>query len=462
MMRELKNVVDFAQKLGSEFVDVRFERSKVKQISVVNGAIRNFTSSIRSGVAVRVKIKSAWGLASTNVLTSDSLKDAAKKAFKLAKTSSVYSKGKIEIPEIKPIKTSLKMKVKINSEDVDTEEKLKFVFALDKAQKEVDRRIASRTSNYAEISQKFELANSFGCELSWEEIRTSFSAFSVALEAGRREFGIDFKNGTVGYELVKETDPNEFAGNVAKEAVETLSAAKPPSGLMKVIVDPSIAGVLAHEVMGHASEADEVIRRRSFLCEAIGKKVGSDSVTMVDDGTIAKANGSIPYDSEGTKSSRTIIIENGIYKGFMHSIETAKALNSKPTGNGRAQDYNRRIWVRMTNTFFEPRDWKLEEMISSTKDGLLALKAIGGMEDPVGGGFQVRALRGYIMKNGRKKELVRSFTLTGKALDILKTVDAVSQDFRLLGGGCGKGEEDWVQVGIGGPYMRANIIVGGG
>jgi len=168
MMSELEKVVDFAQKLGSEFVDVRFERRKVKQISVVNGGIRYFTSSGRSGVAVRVKLKGAWGLASTNIPTSDSLKDATKRAFKSAKTSSVYSKGKIEIPEIPPIKKSLKTKIKVSSEDIDTEEKLKFVFALDRAQKETDSRIVSRTSNYAEISQKFELANSLGCGLSFE------------------------------------------------------------------------------------------------------------------------------------------------------------------------------------------------------------------------------------------------------------------------------------------------------
>jgi len=461
-MSELQKIVDFAQKLGGEFVDARFERRRVKQINVVNGTIRNFTSSVRSGVAVRVKLKGAWGLASTNVPTSDSLKDTAKRAFKLARTSSVYSKANIEIPQIQTVKKALKARVKINPDDVDTDEKLKFVFALDRAQKETDKRITSRTSNYAEISQKFEFANSLGSELSWDEIRTSFSAFSVALEADRREFGADFNSGTVGYELVKETDPNEFGGNVAKEAVEMLSAVAPQSGSLKVIVDPDIAGLLAHEVMGHASEADEVIRRRSFLSEAVGKKVGSSLVTMVDDGTIPKADGSIPYDSEGTPSSRTIIIENGIYKGFMHSIETAAALNAKPTGNGRAQDYNRRVWVRMTNTFFEPQDWKLEEMISDTKNGLLALKAMSGMEDPVGGGFQARALKGYKIQNGEKKELVRSFTLTGKAIDILKTVDAVSKDFRIVGGSCGKGEEDIVRVGTGGPYMRANIIVGGG
>lgn len=461
-MSELGYVVGFAQELGGEFVDVRSEKRKMKRISVANGTVRDFTSSILSGVAVRVKVGNAWGLASTSAGTSDSLKKAARTAFKLAKTSSMHSKKKMEIPEMKPLTKSMKARVKIDPEDVDAEEKLKFVFELDKAQRDIDKRISSRNSTYLESSKKFELANSFGSELSWEETRTSLTVFSVALETGRLEMGSDTKGGTVGYELVKETDPYGFAGNTAKEAVEMLSAVKPPAGLIKVVVDPGIAGVLAHEVMGHASEADEVIRVRSFLRDAVGKQVGSNLVTMVDDGTLPNANGSIPYDSEGMPSSRTVIIENGIYKGFMHSIETASTLNLKPTGNGRAQDYNRRVWVRMTNTFFEPREWKLDEIVSNTKNGLLALKEISGMEDPVGGGFQVRVRKGYIIKNGEKQELVRSFTLTGKALEILKTVDAVSKDFLLVRGNCGKGEEDWVPVSTGGPYMRADIIAGGG
>jgi len=229
-----------------------------------------------------------------------------------------------------------------------------------------------------------------------------------------------------------------------------------------VIIDPDVAGLLAHEVMGHASEADEIVKKRSFLTGVVGKKVGSELVTMVDDGTVPGAYGTIPFDSEGTPSSKTIIIENGVYKGYMHNLETAAIMNVKLTGNGRAQDYNRRVWVRMTNTFFEKGDWDLEEMISETKKGLLALKALSGMEDPVGGGFEARVLKGYIIENGEKKNFVRSFTLTGKALDILKTVDAVSKDFTLHGGSCGKGEEDFVPVSTGGPYMRAKILVGGG
>lgn len=459
---ELQKSVNVALRLGGEFADARFENTKIRQISMVNGSIRTFNSSSRSGVALRVKSGGSWGLASTTSMDLESLKTAAKKAFELAKKSSGYSDRKIVLPEVKSRKEIVKAKVRINHEDVDTREKLGFVKALDSAQAKADKRIVNRTSSYREIARNYGLVNSFGSELQWNEIRTVFLVMSVASEAGKLETSLDRKYGTVGYELVKDTDPNEFGGKVAQEAVEMLSAAKPPSGLMPVIVDPDIAGLLAHEVIGHAAEADEVMRQRSFLSNAVGKQVGSELVTMVDDGTIEQAYGSIPFDSEGTPSSRTTIIKNGVYKGFMHSLETAGEFNTQPTGNARAQDYNRRVFVRMTNTFFEPGNRTLDELIADTKEGLLAIKGISGMEDPVGGGFQGRILKGYLIKNGEKRDLVRSFTLTGKALDILKTVDMVGKEFELAGGHCGKGEEDFVPVTTGGPFMRAKIIVGGG
>jgi len=459
---ELQRAVNLALKLGGEFADARFETNKARLISVVNGSVRTFNSSSRSGVALRVKFGGVWGIASTTRVDSESINKTARRAFELAKKSSEHSDKKMSLPEIIAYKKTLKARVKINHEDVDTKEKLEFVRGLDSAQAKADKRIVNRTSNYIEGAQNYELVNSFGRELQWNEVRTRFSASSVASEASKLELSVRTKSGTVGYELVKETDPNEFGHRVAEEAVEMLSASKPPSGLMTVIVDPDIAGLLAHEVMGHASEADEVVRHRSFLSNAVGKRVGSELVTMVDDGTVEQAYGSIPLDSEGTPSSKTVIIEKGVYKGFMHSLETAGEFGSKPTGNARAQDYNRRVFVRMTNTFFEPRDCTLDEIIADTKEGLLAVRAVSGMEDPVGGGFQARVLKGYQIKNGHKKDLVRGFTLTGKALDILKTVDMVGKGFSLHGGTCGKGEEDWVPVATGGPYMRAKIIVGGG
>ncbi len=116
----------------------------------------------------------------------------------------------------------------------------------------------------------------------------------------------------------------------------------------------------------------------------------------------------------------------------------------------------------MTNTYFAPGPDRYEEIIAETKDGVLASRSISGMEDPVGGGFEAVTLKGYRIEKGEITAPLRSFTLTGSALDILKTVDLVSREFELEGGMCGKGEEDWISVSSGGPYMRAQMVIGGG
>lgn len=459
MLDTLEKLVDYVRKLGVDYCDARFEHRETLKISTTNGSIRAIFRNVRSGVSVRTFLNGHWGYASSTELSWENLKSAAEKAVKIAK--SFKNERKIDLNPI-VVEKKYKPPIKIDPREIDLKEKIDLLLELDKAQRKADNRIVNSNVRYRELHTSYMLVNSEGSKIEWTEIRTGIVAMPVSFEAGKMQSSYFVKSGTRGYELIKEVDPNVEGEKAAKEAVELLRAEKPPGGYLTVIVDPDIAGLLAHEVMGHASEADEIVKKRSFLTGIVGEKVGSELVTMVDDGTIPGAHGTIPFDSEGTPSSRTVIIENGVYKGYMHNLETAAMMNVKPTGNGRAQDYNRRVWVRMTNTFFEKGDWSLEEIISETKEGLLAMKALEGMEDPVGGGFEARALKGYIIKNGERKALVRSFTLTGKALDILKTVDAVSKDFELQGGYCGKGEEDFVPVSTGGPYMRAKILIGGG
>src|SRR5438128_703153 len=247
-----------------------------------------------------------------------------------------------------------------------------------------------------------------------------------------------------------------------RAAAGMLDAEKPPAGLMTVVTDPGVSGLLAHEVMGHASEGDEIVKKRSFLTDQVGKKVGSPLVSMYDDGTYPGAHGSIPFDAEGTPAHKTTVIDRGIYRGFLHSLETSGMLKARPTGNGRAQDFGRRVWVRMTNTYFGAGRDKKDEILEDTKSGVLTRKWISGMEDPVGGSFQAVTQSGFRITKGEVGERVRGMTLTGNALSILKSVDRVSKEIVLDGGSCGKGEEDYVPVAAGGPYMRCKIVVGGG
>ena len=457
MMDELTLAVERMRAEGADFCDARYQTLVTNGIAVVDAAVRRLSEDRGRRVCLRARKRGSWGYATTVDISKEAVLEAAAKAAMNAKAGTALGRP---IPDTGDARADLKADVKLHPAKVGMDEKVQAVLDMDRAQR-VDRRIVNTSSVLREEVRQNMLVNSYGRQLSWEEVRTTIMVQAVASEAGRTEFFYDIKGGTTGYEVVKGTDLEAFGREVGKEALNMLRAEKAPSGLVTCITDPSISGLLAHEVMGHASEADEIVKRRSFLTDMVGRQVASPLITMVDDGTVPGARGSIPFDDEGTPASRTVIIEDGGYKGYMQSLETAAEMGARPTGNGRAQSYDRRVWVRMTNTFFEKGDQGLDEMLSDVRFGVLTDRMISGMEDPVGGGFEAKALRGFLVENGRVTRPLRSFTLTGNALEILGTADAVGDEVRLDGGSCGKGIEDWVPVSSGGPYCRFKIVLGG-
>lgn len=457
MIDHLEQAVERMRAEGADFCDARFQTVTTTGVAVVDAAVRRISEDRMRGACLRARKKGSWGYATTVDFSKESILEAAVKAVRNAQAGNAI--GKL-IPDRGGAKADLKADVKLHPSKVGMDEKVQAALDMDKAQK-VDPRIVNTNSMLREEVRQNILVNSHDRQLSWEEVRSFLMMEAVASEAGRTEFFYNIRDGSKGFELVKGTDLERVGRETGQEAIKMLSAVKAPSGLTTCITDPSISGLLAHEVMGHASEADEIVKRRSFLTDMVGKKVGSPLITMVDDGTVAGARGYIPYDDEGTASSRTVIIKDGVYQGYMQSLETAAEMGVKPTGNGRAQGYDRRVWVRMTNTFFEKGEQKLEEMISEVKLGVLTDRMISGMEDPVGGGFEAKALRGFLIENGEVTKMLRSFTLTGNALEILRTGDAVGDKVVLDGGYCGKGIEDWVPVSSGGPHCRFKIVLGG-
>jgi len=444
------------------FADIRQESFASTDIMVINGNLRRLSRATKAGAIARALVGECWGTASTSEpLSLEICENLFDEAIKGAKANARFSRKSLDFSEIKPIEKSIQQNCKVDPERVSTEEKLEFVMDLDKLQ-QIDDRIVNRNSIYNDTKRIYNLANSAGSKLEWDEIRVRAAVQPVAREGNKMQFNYNVRSGRVGYELVQNIDPEPFCSECARGALELLDAEKPPSGTMTVIADGDISGLIAHEVCGHASEADEVVKRRSFLTDMVGVKLGTDIVTMVDDGTLEGETGSFPFDSEGTPSSRTVIIEDGVYKGYMHTLETALLMGVSPTGNGRAQDYNRRIYARMSNTFFDVGDWNDEEIIAETKNGLYVNRMLSGMEDVVGGGVQCSALKGYLIKNGEITQIVRSMTLAGKVLEILKTVDAVGSKLEFTPGTCGKGEEDFIPVSSGGPHMRMEMVVGGG
>ncbi|MFW9956826.1 MAG: TldD/PmbA family protein [Candidatus Odinarchaeota archaeon] len=463
MLETMTTAIESLRNKDVSFADIRHESHASTQINVTNGIIRRFGRATKSGTVARALVGECWGMSSTSEpLSSTICKNLVSEAVRSAKSNARFSRKSLDLSDVQPIEKTVRQKCQLDPAKVSTDEKLELVMSLDKAQK-IDDRIVNTNSVYNDSKIVFQLVNTVGSKLEWDELRITSVVQSVAREGNRMQFDYGVKGGSAGYELLKSINPEEFGGNCAKGAIELLGAEKPPSGSMTVISDGDISGLIAHEVCGHASEADEVVKKRSFLTDMVGVQVGTDQVTLVDDGTLEGVAGRIPFDSEGTPSSRTIIIKDGVYEGYLHTLETASLMGVSPTGNGRSQDYNRRVFARMTNTFFDSGDWKNEEIISETKEGLYVLKTLSGMEDVVGGGVQCSALKGYIIKNGELTQLVRSMTLAGKVLDILKTADAVGDTLNFsAGGACGKGEEDFISVSSGGPHMRAEMVVGGG
>ena len=457
MQDMLRKAVRTMEDEGAEFCDARFQETAALLISVSNRELRALSSHRLGGMGLRARIGGSWGCASGTRADSRSVVAMARQAVRAARNGTGQGK---RIPEQKACTGDFKAKARLPPSSVPVEEKLAMVRDLDEAQRISDR-IVNTNSIYNESVRTTTLVNSFGSDLKWEDARLRLIALAVASENGRMESYRQSVSGTRGLELVQRVDLGEMGRRAAKEAIVQLSAVKPPQGPVTCITDPEISGLLAHEVMGHAAEADEVVKARSFLAGQVGNVVANEQITMVDDGTVEGAFGSLRFDDEGTPTSRTTIIRDGVYRGYMQNLETGAEMGVPSTGNGRAQDYGRRIWVRMTNTFFEAGDWTLDEMVEDVKFGILTDKFVNGMEDPVGGSFEAKAHRGFLIENGKITTPVRAITLTGKALDILRTVDAVGNKVSLDAGLCGKGTEDNVPVTSGGPYCRSRLIVGG-
>ncbi|MFP4196288.1 MAG: TldD/PmbA family protein [Methanomassiliicoccales archaeon] len=457
MNDEMQRAVGMMEREGAGSCDARYQEMMTLTIKVVDGTVRSLKRDRMGGICLRSRIGGTWGYSTTVDTDKDSISRAAREAVRQAGMGDAPGEP---LPKAVTESRTMGSGAKMHPVDICLEDKLEAVNLLDQVQR-VDDRVANTNSTYTESVRKNTLVNSFGAEKEWEEVRTAIGCMTVAADSGRTEFHYDSKDGTKGFELIMGSDLQTMGAECGQEAVKMLSAGKPPSGEMVCITDPGITGTLAHEVIGHAAEADEVVKGRSFLTGRVGEQVASEDITMIDDGTLEGAHGSIPLDDEGVPSFRSVLIQDGVYSGYLHTLETAATMGVEPTGNGRAEDYSRRVWARMTNTFFEPGDWTLDEMVEDMRYGIVTDKPISGMEDPVGGGFEAQALRGYLVEKGEIQGMVRSFALTGDALEILKTTDAVGLEFRLDGGFCGKGIEDMVPVSAGGPYCRSRIVVGG-
>ncbi|HTP54048.1 MAG TPA: TldD/PmbA family protein [Thermoplasmata archaeon] len=290
-------------------------------------------------------------------------------------------------------------------------------------------------------------------------VRAGVSA--LAVENGRAEFDFDSRGGVGGREILGFVT-EECATTVARGAKEMLAAAEAPVGEMAVVLDGSVTGLFAHESFGHGTEADQFVRDRSYLKPILGEKVAPEFLTIADDGSFPGGWGTIYFDDEGHPGRKTVLVDHGKFVAALHDRETAAAFHTTATGNTRRADFLSRAFVRMTNTYVEPGDWSLEELVKEAKNGVLLERGTSGIEDPLGGQMQLKVKRGHRIENGEVTGLVSSMALSGKVLDFMRATRGVGKSHGLTiePGYCGKGSTDLLPVGTGGVPLLSTAVVG--
>lgn len=417
--------------------DIREVEAESLTITLENGAIEKPKLTHFHSKSFRVLKNGFWGVFEGLVDDAEGLSYAEKNAI---------WKGDVEILEVNS-NGKFELKPKIDPRDISIEEKLNFL-------KEVDKHISTsiRRVGYIESFKRFEYRDALGNEVCYVVPRIGISVVAIGKEETLQFISKRLmKPG--GWEKLDRVF--ELVDEVNEILPKLLKAKSPPSGEMNVLMNPELAGVFIHECFGHAVEADHVLQGASVLIGKIGEKIAGENVTIVDDPTIEEF-GFYPFDDEGVKAEKKVLVENGVLKSYLHSKETAKKLKGKP-GNARSEGVAFPI-VRMSNTYLAEGDLSFEELLEECKNGVFLLGSRGGETNPATGYFQFSAQYGYIVKNGELSDMIRDVSLSGN-LEILKDVK-LGNEIEFDPGFCGKAFQT-VPVADGAPMVLCKAKVGG-
>lgn len=462
-----------AENLGAEYVEGRFQ-SDVHETLVLKNGVPEVSSYVKlRGISIRVLYRGSMGFASTNFMDRNSVKEAAEKAFRLAKAVERNLNPKIELSEENFESRRLEVKPKVDFADIDLESKFKTLIEIDRSSmsgaEEAGGKLPARilTLNCS-VTEKT-VINSDGADIHSTTPKIALNAFLTAYQPQKGTAQRYLSLGeTAGWESMKKWKPHELLRSEASILAKiVLEAREPPSGKLDVVLGPEVVGIACHESCGHPSEADRILGREAAQAgetylkpDSIGMKVGSRKVTVVDDPTIPSSFGFYLYDDEGVRARKRILVKEGVINEFLHNRETARRFGVSSNASSRANSYDREPIVRMANTYLEPGDYSLEELLEDVKDGVYIKKFMEWNIDDRRFNQRYVGLESYRIEDGELKELVKNPALEVTTVGLWSAVDAVGKDLEFQAAYCGKGDPmQGIPVWTGGPSIRLRGIV---
>ncbi len=459
--RDIEQALGRVKVSNVDYADLYFEYCQSESVSMEEGIVKRATKSIGQGVGVRATAGEKTGFAYSDELTSKDLNIAADTARYIA--NSTQGTAPVPVTHRPALARNLYPHDRANVE-VATGDRVTLLNAIDAEARRYDPRIKNVMAAYNTEYKVMLVATSDGVMVGDIQPLSRLQVTCIAEENGNRQVGTFGGGGRNGLEYFQNDQRYlQFAREAAREAILNLSAVDAPAGVMPVVLGGGWPGILLHEAIGHGLEADFNRKKTSAFSSLVGKRVASDVCTIVDDGTLPFRRGSLNGDDEGTPTSRTVLIERGILRGYITDKLNARLMGIPLTGNGRRESYQSVVLPRMTNTFMLAGESDPEDIIKSVKNGLYAVSFGGGQVDITNGKFVFSASEAYLIENGKITRPVKGATLIGSGPDILTKVSMVGHDLKLDEGigTCGK-EGQSVPVGVGLPTIRIDEITVGG
>jgi TldD protein len=476
----IERALDAAERGGAAYTEVRVAERETEQLTVKNGALEAATSNVSAGFGIRVLVNGAWGFSSSRSLEPAEADRVASEALEIARASGLAQKGPVELDDSPPVVDSYRTPHDEDPFAVSLDDKLRVLMDADAGMARVSG-IAIRESNLSFGRERKTFASSAGSRIEQEIVEAGGGIEATAVndsEMQQRSYPNSFGGQVVtgGYEAVRHLDLAENAEETAELAVALLDAPQCPSGEMDLILDSTQVALQVHESCGHPTELDRVFGTEasfagtSFLTtDKLGQlRYGSEHVHIDADATAPGGLGTFGYDDEGVAAQNVPLIEGGMLVGYLTSRETAPRIGRRSMGSARAWSWSHIPLIRMTNINLRPGDaGSLEDLIADTRDGIYMSQNKSWSIDDRRLNFQFGDQAGWIIKNGKRTQLVKNPTYTGITPQFWGSLDAICgpEEWTLWGlPNCGKGEPMQVgHVGHGAaPARFRNVKVGVG
>jgi TldD protein len=439
--------------------DIYFQSSHFESWSLEGGIVKEGSHSIEHGAGVRVVSGDKTGFAYSDRIELPILLEAANNV------KAIVRQGQQAQHKIQAVKTWPQLYKPINPlNSLADQDKIDLLKRVDSETRKLDSRIEEVMVSLVAAFDNVLVANQDGSLLADVRPLVRMNVSVIMVENGRREQGSMGGGSRSDYGYFLENDrAMDYAREAVRQAQVNLQAVDAPAGNMTVVLGPGWPGILLHEAIGHGLEGDFNRKGTSAFSGRVGERVASDLCTVVDDGTLPGRRGSLSIDDEGTPTQNTVLIENGILKGYMQDKLNARLMGVKPTGNGRRESYAHMPMPRMTNTYMLPGQSDPEEILRSVKKGLYARNFGGGQVDITSGKFVFSASEAYLIEDGKITRPVKGATLIGNGPDVLTKVSMVGNDMQLDSGvgTCGKDGQS-VPVGVGQPTLKIDGMTVGG